>query len=151
MHMIEAESGVIQLFEYLPQPPAKVWKVLTDPALMERWLMPNDFRLERGHQFRFLGSPIAEVRFGGVVYCEVLDFEVERMLSYAWRDPGVENGLDSVVTWWLDPVEGGTRLVLEHRGFDPDNRVQQLSHRFMSGGWVGVMRRLIEISGQEHS
>ena len=36
----------IHIDEFLPHPPEKVWHALTDPGLMARWLMPNDFRLD---------------------------------------------------------------------------------------------------------
>jgi uncharacterized protein YndB with AHSA1/START domain len=33
----------VELEEFLASPPDKVWKALTDPAQLARWLMPNDF------------------------------------------------------------------------------------------------------------
>ena len=48
------------------------------------------------------------------------------------------------MTWRLEPEGKGTRLFLEHDGFDPDNPHQQLSGRFMTGGWLGTLRRLAE-------
>jgi uncharacterized protein YndB with AHSA1/START domain len=39
--------------QFLPYTPAQVWKALTDPDLLARWLMPNDFQLVVGHHFTF--------------------------------------------------------------------------------------------------
>lgn len=39
----------IRVDRFFPHPPAKVWRVLTEPELIGRWLMPGDFRLEVGH------------------------------------------------------------------------------------------------------
>ena len=52
----------------------------------------------------------------GVIDCEVIHSEEHRQLSYSWRALGV----DTVVTWTLEPTEAGTRLRLEQAGFDPE-------------------------------
>lgn len=40
----------------------------------------------------------------------------------------------------------GTRLLLEHSGFDPDDPTQQLARRIMGGGWRSqILRRLAEV------
>lgn len=132
----------IHLDEFIPHPPKRVWKALTDPDLLARWMMSTeDFKLVVGHRFTFRGKRIPAVKFGGVAYCEVLGFEVERMLSYSWAGDS-ENQLDSRVTWRLVPEGRGTRLFLEHAGFDPDDPLQQLSRRMMGGGWRPALRRL---------
>lgn len=131
----------IRLDEFLPHPPATVWRVLTDSALMATWLMPNDFALEIGHTFTFQGFAIPSAGFGGTGHSEVLDFTVERMLKIAWRAaPADESGLDSTVTFTLEPEGTGTRLFLAHEGFDPGDAYQAAARRIMGGGWVGVLR-----------
>lgn len=37
----------------------------------------------------------------------------------------------------------GTRLFLEHAGFDPDDERQQLSRRIMGGGWRSHAKRAL--------
>jgi uncharacterized protein YndB with AHSA1/START domain len=122
-----------------------VWKALTDPHLLARWLMPNDFKLEVGRRFTFRTEPIPSVRFGGTAYCQVLEFEAEKLLRISWAERGEENGLDSTVTWRLQAEGKGTRLFLEHDGFDPDNPYQQLSRRFMGGGWPEACQRIAQV------
>ena len=39
-------------FEFA-HPPAKVWRALTDPALLSKWLMSNDFTTGIGKKFNF--------------------------------------------------------------------------------------------------
>jgi uncharacterized protein YndB with AHSA1/START domain len=141
--MTEGDLTTIRVDEFLPHPPAKVWRALTDPGLMARWLMPGDFKLEVGHRFTLRTGAMPAVRFGGVVHCEVLAFEPERMLRISWVDRGAGNGLDSTVTWRLVPEGRGTRLFVEHDGFDPDNPYQQLGRRIMGDqGWRTTARRL---------
>jgi uncharacterized protein YndB with AHSA1/START domain len=145
------DPRTIRVDEFLPHPPAKVWRALTDSALIARWLMPNDFKLEIGHRFRFQAQPIPQAGFGGTGHSEVLDFEPERMLKISWcAAPEDESDLDSTVTFTLEPEGTGTRLFLVHDGFDPDDPYQAVSRRFMGGGWPGVARaigRVIEESG----
>lgn len=135
----------IHLDEFISHPPKRVWRALTDPDLLARWLMPaEDFELRVGHRFTFQGEPIPAVKFGGVVYCEILAFEIDRMLSYSWEGSG-ENQLYSTVTWRLVPEGRGTRLFLEHEGFDPDDPLQQLSRRMMGGGWRPAIHRITAV------
>lgn len=146
------DPRTLRLAEFLPHPPARVWRALTDPDLLARWFMPCDFKLEIGHRFTLVTQPRPNTAFGGTCHCQVLDFEPERMLRYSWCDPGRDNGLDSTVTWRLEPEGTGTRLFLEHDGFDPDNPYQRLAHRIMgdaSQGWGGVVRRLARTLDKE--
>ncbi|HET8851808.1 MAG TPA: SRPBCC domain-containing protein [Ktedonobacteraceae bacterium] len=137
-------SPTIAIDQFFPYPPARVWQALTDPDLLARWLMPNDFQLKIGHRFTFQGTPMPKVHFSGIVQCEVLAFEIERTLSYSWADHSGENDLRSTVTWRLEPEEQGTHLFLEHGGFDPAHPLLQLSYQIMSGGWVRLMRQFGE-------
>ena len=138
-------SRTIAIDQFLPYPPARVWRALTDPDLLARWLMPpNDFQLKVGHRFTFKGVPVPKVNFSGIVQCEVLAFEVERRLCYSWADHSGENDLYSTVTWRLEPEGQGTHLFREHDGFDPAHPLLQLSYQIMSGGWLRLMRQLDE-------
>jgi uncharacterized protein YndB with AHSA1/START domain len=136
----------IQLDEFLPHPPAKVWKALTDSDLMATWLMPNDFKLEIGHKFTFQGRPIPQAGFGGIGHSEVLDFVPEKMLRISWcAAPEDASTLDSTVTFTLEPEGDGTRLFLVHEGFDPDDAHQRVSRHFMGGGWPGVIKGIATV------
>ena len=55
----------------LPDTPENVWRALTDPRLLEAWLMPNDIQAEVGHQFTFRTQPVPG--WDGIVHCEVLE------------------------------------------------------------------------------
>jgi len=142
------DPRTIRVDEYLPHPPEKVWRALTEPELIARWLMPNDFKLAVGHRFTFQGQPIPQAGFGGVGHSEVLAFEPEKMLRIAWRAaPEDPSGLDSTVTFTLQPEGHGTRLLLEHTGFDLDDPYQAFSRRFMGSGWPGVVARISTVLG----
>ena len=99
-------------------PPEKLWRALTQPHLMEEWLMKNDFRPQVGHQFQLKGE------WGGVLECEVLELEPHKSLSYTWNfaneDPAYS--LNSVVTFTLTPTPTGTHLKVEQSGFGPHQK-----------------------------
>ena len=102
-------------------PPEKIWRALTQPHLIEEWLMKGDFRPEVGHAFQFSQS-------WGVLDCEVLEVEPNRTLAYTWNGMGLE----SVVTWTLIPTDAGTRVRMEQAGFRPD---QEQAYRGAIAGW----------------
>jgi uncharacterized protein YndB with AHSA1/START domain len=53
------------------------------------------------------------------------------------------SALDSVVTWSLTPVDGGTLVRMVHDGFRPEN---EMGYQMMSPGWVRIVRRLSEVA-----
>jgi uncharacterized protein YndB with AHSA1/START domain len=73
----------------LPHPPEKVWRALTQAALMEEWLMKNDFEPVVGHRFNLRSQPMPH--WNGVTDCEVLVVEPYKRLSYSWNASGNEN------------------------------------------------------------
>ena len=67
--------------------------------------------------------------FDGTVRCEVKVVEPSRRLAYTW----VGGGVDTLVTFTLEPVDQGTRLTLVHSGFR-GLRGWMVS-RILGGGW----------------
>lgn len=129
----------IEVDRFLPYPPAAVWRVLTDPVSLGRWLMPNDFQPMVGHRFTFTTEP--QPGFDGIIRCEVLALEDERLMRISW----VSSGLDTTVTWTLAPEGRGTRLLLVHDGFDGADPEQERVRRLLGGGWSShLQRRLLE-------
>jgi len=133
----------LQLDQFYPHPPAKVWRALTTPELMDRWLLESaGFEPRVGQEFTLRAKPVAATNFSGLVSCRVLAVvELER-LSFSWADPQAATPTGWVLTWDLHPEGRGTRLVLTHSGFDPDDPTQQLSRTIMGGGWPRVLRDL---------
>ncbi|MFF7143894.1 SRPBCC domain-containing protein [Streptomyces nodosus] len=135
----------IRVDQFLPHPPAKVWRALTEPGLLARWQMPGseDFRLEVGHRYRMTSVPRPNAAFSGVVDVQVLAYEPERMLCVRWADADPVNPADWTITWTLEQEGRGTRLFLVHEGFDPDDPAQSMARTVMSEGWRShVMRAL---------
>jgi uncharacterized protein YndB with AHSA1/START domain len=127
----------------LPHPPEKIWRALTQPALLQEWLMPNDFEPVVGRRFNFRAAPMAH--WNGVTDCEVLAVEPHRRLSYTWNASGAEaaNGLKTVVTWTLTPTQAGTHVRMEQSGFRPE---EEANYRGAGYGWqkfVGGLERVV--------
>ncbi|MFE4670213.1 SRPBCC domain-containing protein [Streptomyces sp. NPDC056716] len=135
----------IRVDHFFPHPPGKVWRALTEPALLAQWQMPGaeDFRLEVGHRYRMTSVPRPGTRFSGEVDVSVLAYDIERMLRVRWADAGTLNTVDWTLTWTLEQEGRGTRLFLVHEGFDPDDPAQLMARKIMDGGWRShVMRTL---------
>ena len=99
---------------FYPHPPERVWQAITDPAALEQWLMPSDFKPLIGFRFRFQGLGRGAKK---AVKGHVIEAVEPRLLRYSWDDG--EAGTPSVVTWTLRPKDGGTLVLLEHAA-EPD-------------------------------
>ncbi|KWR88475.1 SRPBCC family protein [Cupriavidus sp. IDO] len=115
----------------LPHPPEKIWRALTQPQLIEAWLMKNDFKPVVDHHFSLSAD-------WGAVDCQVLAVEPDKTLSYTWA----AYGLESVVTWTLTPTSTGTLLRMEQAGFRPD---QQQAYQGARGGWPRFFAALEQV------
>jgi uncharacterized protein YndB with AHSA1/START domain len=118
MNETSAETLSVVVEREIPFPPEKLWRALTQPHLMEEWLMKNDFKPVVGHHFKLRGE------WGGVLDCEVLAIEPNKTLSYTWNHAhdDAAYSLKSVVTFTLTPTSTGTHLRVEQAGFRKDQK-----------------------------
>jgi uncharacterized protein YndB with AHSA1/START domain len=125
-------------FEFdLQHPPEKVWRALTDPALLAEWLLPViDLKLEPGAAFTFKTQPYPG--WDGIVNCRILEIEAQRKISYTWSVPF----LDTVVTFTLTPTMSGTRLYIVQSGFKPDQKRESGGARY---GWKMMGGKLVDL------
>jgi len=134
--MSELRSVVVE--REFAHPPERLWRALTQPHLMEEWLMKNDFRLDVGHRFQLRGD------WGGVLDCEVVTIEPMKTLSYTWdfnhEDPAY--ALKSMVTFTLTQTGKGTHLRMEQSGFRPD---QKQAFGGAHAGWKQFLDKLDQL------
>ncbi|HXQ10311.1 MAG TPA: SRPBCC domain-containing protein [Caulobacteraceae bacterium] len=92
---LESPLETIVVDTDLDEPPEKVWRALTEPEVLDRWLAEAKDR------------------------AEVVESEPGKRLRLTWRDRDADGGLvESEVTFTLTPmITGGTRLRLVHDGF----------------------------------
>lgn len=147
--VLPTDTRDIVIDEIFPHTAETVWKTLTTPDLMSRWMMPpTGFKATEGQAFSFQTTPAGA--WDGTIRCQVLEVVPNRRLVYAWKggdagNTGYGSLLDTVVTWTLTPVEAGTRVQLVHSGFVlPKN---DSAYRNMSDGWVKVVGRLDSVAG----
>jgi uncharacterized protein YndB with AHSA1/START domain len=122
----------------IPHAPEKLWRALTQPHLIEEWLMKNDFAPSVGHRFNLRGD------WGGVLDCEVLAIEPNKSLSYTWdyaHDDAAFN-LKSVVTFTLTPTATGTHLRVEQSGFQPSQKQASGGAKY---GWQQFLTKLEQL------
>ena len=114
---VPKQSESVSLELELPHPPEKVWRALTEPALMAEWLLPVvGFELKPGAAFRLEAPPQPE--WDGIVNCRVIEIDANRKLRYNW----VVGDIDTVVTFTLTPSTSGTHLSLVQSGFKPHQK-----------------------------
>lgn len=65
----------------------------------------------------------------------------ERLLSYTFA----EGSLNSTITWRLEAEGTGTRLLLQHIGFDLNSPLGRQALEGMGRGWPSLLRRLDRI------
>ena len=117
--------------------PAKVWRALTDSRLLAQWLLPVvDLQLEREAAFTFKRDPLPG--WDGTVNCRLLESEARKKLSYTW----VVGGMNTVVTFTLEPTASGTRLFLVQSGFKPDQKQNFAGARY---GWKMMGGKLVDL------
>lgn len=128
MTKMAEETRTVVVERALAHSPQKVWRALTQPHLIETWLMKNNFEPVVGHSFDLRAD------WGGVT-CRVLEIEPQARLSYTWSGMGLE----SVVTWTLVPTGEGTLLRMEQSGFRPG---QEQAYHGAQAGWPRFLAAL---------
>ena len=117
--------------------PQKVWRALTNPALLREWLLPVvGLELEPGAAFSFKAPP--QPAWDGTVNCRMLEIDAQRKLSYAW----VVGDIDTVVTFTLTPTASGTRLELVQSGFKSS---QKRNFGGARHGWKMMGGKLVDL------
>lgn len=110
----------IRFERWVRHPVERVWEALVDPEQQQAWVPGVRFEAR-------VGAPVL-FDFGdqGRAEGEVLAVRPPTALEHTWRWPGEP---PSAVRWRLDPVDGGTRIVLLHRPLRPGPAVD------FSSGW----------------
>jgi len=129
----------IRIVRDYPHPQKKVWRALTDPALIALWGMrPEGFSTSVGIRFKLVAKP--QPGWRGFVECEVLEAREPSVLRYSWV--GDEKGDVTEVTFRLEPHAGGTRLTFQHIGFTGIGGFL-LAKLMMGPGWRKMFRESI--------
>ena len=131
------QTDSIALDFELRHAPQKVWRALTDPALLAEWLLPVlDFALEPGAAFTFATQP--QPGWDGIVSGRLLEIDAHRKLSWTWA----AGDIDTIVTFTLTPTAAGTRLSIVQSGFKPEQKRNLNGARY---GWTTMGGKLVDL------
>jgi uncharacterized protein YndB with AHSA1/START domain len=132
--MTAADTTTFSVDQFIAAPVEKVWRALTEPDLIARWWAPADIAPVLGHRFSF------DMFEWGRISCEVTVVEPLHRFVYTF------NGTWTI-DWRLETEGHGTRLFLEHSGFDPANPRDRFALENMGAGWRDtVLPRLAEFA-----
>jgi len=132
--MTATDTTTVSVDQFIAAPVEKVWRALTEPDLIARWWAPGDIAPVVGHRFAF------DMREWGSIACEVTVVEPLRRFVYTFNETWT-------IDWRLASEGNGTRLFLEHSGFDPDNPRDRYALENMGPGWRDtVLPRLAEFA-----
>jgi uncharacterized protein YndB with AHSA1/START domain len=113
--------------------PEEVWEALTNPELMAQWSG------QRAEYAANVGSPYK--LFDDYVVGEIVEADAPSRLTQTWK-PNDWTVEDSIVSFTLTPVEGGTRVDLVHENVDPGD------YEGTNKGWdefyVGALKKMLE-------
>lgn len=128
----------IKIERSYPHTVEKVWEAISTSEALASWLMPNDFKLIRGHRFQFRAP--RQPGFDGIVNCEVLDFNEPTLLKFSWQGGPLKK--PTVVTFKLRATADGTHLQFTHSGFE--GVIGGYIVRFILGqGWKNLLVKKI--------
>ncbi len=102
-----AEGWTLVFTRALPQPPQRVWDVLTDPDQLRAW---SPYTADR-HLARIgeANLTMLDGMTSGNIPTTITHADAPRLLEYTWQ---LDQFGRSVLRWELEPIPGGTRLTL---------------------------------------
>jgi uncharacterized protein YndB with AHSA1/START domain len=115
-------TRTITVDQFVARPPAAVWRALTEPDLLARWWAASDVAAIVGHRFTLDMGP------WGPAPCEVLEVVEHERFVYSFTERWT-------LTWTLVAEGAGTRVLLEHAGFDLDDPQHRHAFEMMGPGW----------------
>jgi uncharacterized protein YndB with AHSA1/START domain len=119
----------ITVDQFIAAAPQQVWEAISTPEGLAKWWVPGNIEPVVGHEF------LLEMPGWGNVACRVLEVETDRLLVYTFTD--------WTLRWTITSEGKGTRLILEHSGFDLDNPQHRFAFDTMGPGWTDeVLPRL---------
>lgn len=126
----------------IPKSPEKVWCAIADSDSLEKWMYPNDFEPQVGHQFTFRVPANPQANFDGlIVECEVIECEPPHRLVFSWSVGNLLVG--SQVRFELEGIAEGTRVLFEHSGFDVTLPHGKQAYGGAKYGWTKMLDQLV--------
>ena len=114
--------------------PETVWNALTKKVHVDKYyLAPLGADLASAESEIFYGSPENKMIVG-----EVTIFEPPMRLTHTFRFSGRDGAKTSYVTYWIKPIDGGSKLTVSHVGYKADSQ----DFGDISAGWPIILSGL---------
>ena len=120
----------IRVERYYQCPIEKVWETVTKQQYLALWLMPGNFKAEKGHQYFFQCS-LDEHGWDGKIFGEVLEVKAPYLIRFSWNTQELHKS--TIVTFRLEETDQGIRFSIAHDGFA---KADQASHAAHAEGWM---------------
>ena len=149
----------IRIKSHLPYKPEQVWLALTDARLLGKWFMENDINPVLNQEFTFRMAP--QKGWDGITYCKIKDIEPMKRIVYTYQGKasgekalscagihseaadkaakGIFTELDTVLSFSLAAICGGTTLTMEHSGYKGLKLI--IVSLIMGMGWKKQLRK----------
>lgn len=124
--MTDKTTETIRVDQFVQASPERVWRTLSEPALLAKWWAAGDISDTVGHEFTL------DMPGFGLQPCKVIRAERYSVFEYTFTTAWT-------LTWTLIPEGKGTRLILEHSGFDLDDPRMAAALERMGPGWRDVI------------
>ncbi len=127
-----------QYLTFINVPVKKVWEALTSPEFTEKYWHATRVQSDWKE-----GSPVVFLSAEGNVVAkgDILKVDEFKELSYTWSfplNPEVKDERPSTVHFFLEEVEGMTKLTVQHYDFDEDSKMLAM----ITPGWAEVLSSL---------
>jgi uncharacterized protein YndB with AHSA1/START domain len=137
----------VRLSMFIAAEPATVFRTLTEPALIDRWIGMNsriDLRVGGGFDLGWSGSggeggAPADLADGPL---KILELVPDRRIAYSWTDWRGDASVPSQrVSWDLTPEGADTRVEFRHTGF-----VRTVDRSDYFQGWFGFLEAMASVA-----
>ncbi len=114
----------------------KVWNAITQAGEISKWFIHADIKLEVGYHYTFTAT---EEHGSTQIKGSVLEID-PYTFKYTWEVAGT--GMSTTVTWTLEEVAEGTKLILIHAGIAKfgDQAAEMMGH--FDKGWDACLNIL---------
>ncbi len=131
-----SKTETIRVDQFVAAPLHTVWRMLTESELLRLWLAEGQVAAVVGHQFTL------DMPGYGKQPCKVLEVDEPHRFVYTF-------GAAWTLAWLLEAEGAGTRVFLEHSGFDLTDRRMAEAFNRMGPGWRDVVLPRLAASGAQ--
>ena len=124
-----------------PASPEAAWAALTEPGQIADWFTDASPLGDVGDPYRL------DFGEGSVVEGQVRNVEPGRTFAHTWAWADVEPVQETLVTWSVEPADGGARITLTHEGW-AEAGLDEAARDDHEAYWSGYLDDLMDILGE---